>query len=106
MAFVGRMKELDELCQVCRSWVLLGSPRVSLPGTSGVSCPCFHLELELPGPDKSGPPYVYGHCSLLGSLLVILLVELPLFSAFCNSFSFWTAIFSLSNMLDSLLFFQ
>ena len=56
--------------------VPLGSPRVSLPGVSGMSCPCYHLELVLPGPDKSGPPYVYGHCPLPGSLLVVLLVEL------------------------------
>ena len=53
----------------------LGSPRVSLPGASGVSCPCFHLELVLPDPDKSGPPHVHCHCPLPGGLLVILLVE-------------------------------
>ena len=86
----------------------LGSPRVSPPGASGVSCPCFHLELELPDPNKLGPPYVYGHCLLAGGLLVILLVELfyplpfAILSAFGLPFSVyiicWILFFSSNNL--------
>ena len=54
----------------------LGNSRVSLPGASGLSCPCFQLEFELPDPNKLGPPYVHGHCLLPGGFLVILQVNL------------------------------
>ena len=89
MAFAGRMKELDVLCQEGRSMAPLGGPRVSLPGASGVSFPCFHLELELCDPNKLGHPYVYGHCLLPGGHLVILLVKLlyPLPFAILSAFA-------------------
>ena len=107
VAFVGRRKELDALCQEGRSLAPLGSPRVSLPGASGVSCPCFQLELELHDPNKLGPALcMCCHYILPGRSSGNSSCGTSFFSAFCQSFSFWAAMFSLRNILDSLLFFQ
>ena len=46
-----RWKELDALCQEGRSLVPLERSR-AYPGASVLNCPCFQLELGLPGPDK------------------------------------------------------
>ena len=89
MAFVRRMKELGALCQEGRSLAPLGKSRAFLPGTSGVSCPCFQLELGLPDPNKLGPPYVYGHCLLPGGFSCDSSGGSSLSSTFCHSFSFW-----------------